>query len=97
MNQHVSERMTGHDKKVIRTGAVDGYQMTGWRYREDAVWHVKVWMNGHPGGWMGYTVKNGEFALKSGAKAHKEAISHMVREWDAETSAPTGRCLTVTG
>jgi hypothetical protein len=97
MNQHVSGRTTGHEKKVIRTGAVDGYQMTGWRYREDAVWHVKVWLNGHPGSWMGYTVTDGEFALKSGAKAQKEAILHVVRKWEAETSASPGLCLTITG
>jgi hypothetical protein len=92
MKQHVSERTT----KVVRAGAVDGYQITGWRYREEAVWHVKVWVDGNPGAWMGYAVTEGEFALKGGPKTHKEAILRVVRKWDAETTASSSLCLTVT-
>jgi hypothetical protein len=57
--------------KVNRSGTLGGYQVTGWQYLEDASWHVKVWLAARPGDWMGYTVTDGEFELKTGAEAHK--------------------------
>ncbi len=70
--------------KVNRSGTLGGYQVTGWRYLEDASWHVKVWLPARPGDWMGYTVTDGEFELKSGTEAHKETVLKLIAEWEAE-------------
>jgi hypothetical protein len=80
----VSERAMDHQGKVTRTGTMGGYQVTGWRYLDDASWHVKVWLVGRPGEWLGYTVTAGEFELKTGAQPQKEAVLHLISEWEAE-------------
>jgi hypothetical protein len=70
--------------KVTRRGIVGGYEVSGWRYVEDASWHVKVWPVGRPSGWIGYTVAAGIFELKMVAQAHKDAVMHVIREWETE-------------
>jgi hypothetical protein len=70
--------------KVNRSGSLGDYKVTGWRYVEDASWHVKVWLAARPGDWMGYTVTDGEFELKTGAEAHKETVLKLIAEWEAE-------------
>jgi hypothetical protein len=45
--------------KVTRSGTSGGYEVTGWRYANDASWHVKVWRAGRPNEWIGYTVTAG--------------------------------------
>jgi hypothetical protein len=70
--------------KVNRSGTLGGYQVTGWRYLEDASWHVKVWLAARPGDWMGYTVTDGEFQLKTGPEDHKETVLKLIAEWEAE-------------
>jgi hypothetical protein len=68
----------------IRSGASGGYEVTGWPCPEEARWHVKVWRAGCPDEWIGYTVTAGIFELKTGAQAHKEAVLHVIGEWEAE-------------
>jgi hypothetical protein len=70
--------------KVNRSGTLGDYQVTGWRYLEDASWHVKVWLVARPGDWIGYTVTHGEFELKTVAKGHKETVLQVITEWEAE-------------
>jgi hypothetical protein len=77
-----------NEGKVTRSSTLLGYQVTGWRYLEDASWHVKVWIAGHPADWMGYTVTAGKFELQTGTAAHKEAALRAIREWEAEASIP---------
>jgi hypothetical protein len=74
--------------KVTRSGMLDGYIVTGWRYPEDASWHVKIWHAGRPSDWLGYTVTAGIFELKTGAQAHKEAVMHVIGEWEAGIVEP---------
>jgi hypothetical protein len=81
---NVSERKMDHEGKLTRTGTLGDYQVTGWRYLEDASWHVKVWLAGRPSDWFGYMVTAGKFELKPGVKAHKEAVLHAISEWEAE-------------
>jgi hypothetical protein len=84
-NVNLNDRKTGTMKaKVTRSAALGGYHVTGWRYLEDASWHVKVWLAARPGDWIGYTVTDGVFELKTGAKAHKEAVLNVITEWEAE-------------
>jgi hypothetical protein len=70
--------------KVIRSATLGEYQVTGWRYLEDASWHVKVWLAARPGDWRGYTVTNGVFELKTGVEAHKETVLNVITEWEAD-------------
>jgi Anti-sigma-28 factor, FlgM len=70
--------------KVIRRGTFHGYEVTGWRYLEDVSWHIKVWPVGGPSGWIGYTVTAGIFELTMVAQAHREAILHVIGEWEGE-------------
>jgi hypothetical protein len=70
--------------KLTRRGSLGGYEMSGWRYLEDVSWHVKVWPVGRPSGWIDYTVAAGIFELKIVAPAHKEAVMHVIGEWEAE-------------
>jgi hypothetical protein len=70
--------------KETRTGMLGSYEVTGWRYSEHASWRVKVWRAGRPNEWIGYTVTAGTFELKSVAQAHKDAVLHVIGEWEAE-------------
>jgi hypothetical protein len=73
---------TTQDK--THSGVSGGYEVTGWRCAKDTSWHVKVWRAGCPDEWIGYKVTAGIFALKSGAQAHKEAVLHVIGEWEAD-------------
>jgi len=73
-----------NEDKVTRTGTMGDYRVIGWRHPEGTSWHVKVWLVGSPNDWLGYTVTAGQFELKTGAKAHKEAVLHVIGEWESE-------------
>ena len=74
-------------EKVTCSGAFNGYEVTGWRYMNTASWHVKVWLAGRPGDWIGYTVTGGKFELNMLAQAQKEeAVLHLIRQWEAQES-----------
>jgi hypothetical protein len=75
-------RKAGMKGKVTRRGISGGYEVIGWRDREDANWHVKVSPVGRPSGWIGYSVTAGIFELKMVAPAHREAVLHMIGEWE---------------
>jgi Anti-sigma-28 factor, FlgM len=75
--------------KVTRAGKLRGYMVTGWRYLEDNIWHVKVWQLGHASGWIGYTVTAGRFEVKVVAQGHKEAVLQLIGEWEAELGNPS--------
>jgi hypothetical protein len=77
-------RQTGMRGKVNRRGTLGGYEVTGWRYANDASWHVKVWPVGRPRSWIGYTVAAGVFELRIVAQAHKEAVLQVIGEWETE-------------
>jgi RNA polymerase sigma factor for flagellar operon FliA len=73
---------TTQDK--THSGASGGYEVTGWRCAKDTSWHLKVWRAGYPDEWIGYKVTAGIFALNSGVQAHKEAVLHVIGEWEAD-------------
>jgi hypothetical protein len=68
--------------KVTCRGTFGCYEVIGWRYHEDAVWHVRVWPVGRPSEWIGYTVSAGIFELNMVSPAHKEAVLHLIGEWE---------------
>ena len=75
-------RQTSLKGRETRRGTWGGYEVIGWRDREDANWDVKVWPVGRPSGWIGYTVRAGIFELKMVAQAHRDAVLHMIGEWE---------------
>lgn len=78
-------RQTSITGKVTCHGTFGGYYVTGWRYVEDASWHVKVWPVGRPNGWIGYTVTAGIFELTMVDQAHREAVLHVIEEWECNS------------
>jgi hypothetical protein len=56
--------------------------VTGWRKFENAGWRVKVWPVGRPSDWIGYTVAAGIFELTIVAQAHRDAVLHVIGEWE---------------
>jgi hypothetical protein len=74
--------------KVTRSGTSGGYEVTGWRYANDASWHVKVWRAGHQHEWMGYSMTAGVFELETGDQTHKEAALHVIGEWGCGKAEP---------
>jgi Anti-sigma-28 factor, FlgM len=83
-NARERAKQTSITDKVTCRGTFGDYEVTGWRYVEDATWHVKVWTVDEPSGWIGYTVAVGIFELKMVAQAHKEAVLHVIDEWETE-------------
>jgi hypothetical protein len=74
----------GSRDKVTRSGTFGDYEVTGWRYPEAASWKVKIWPVGRPSDWIGYTVTGGEFDSKMYAQSQKEAVVHLIGQWEAE-------------
>jgi hypothetical protein len=81
------ERMGGEMEaskgKITRSGAFGGYEVTGWRYAEEAAWHVKVWLAGRPGDWIGYTVTDGHFGPGTVPQAAAVAVLQLIAKWQA--------------
>jgi hypothetical protein len=84
-NARERARQTSATGIVTRRGTFGGSAVTGWRYAEDATWHVKVWPVGRPSGWIGYRVTAGIFELTIVAQAHKEAVLQVIGEWERNT------------
>ncbi len=79
----------GKLKKETGRGTFAGYDVSGWRYLDSATWHVKLWPATRPSEWIGYTVTGGEFELKMLAIPQKEAVLHLIREWETVYSNAT--------
>src|ERR1700691_2032948 len=77
------EEMVGVKKETGR-GSFVGYEVTGWRHMDTASWHVKVWPADRPSDWIGYTVTAGKFELTMFAQTQKEAVLHLIRQWETE-------------
>jgi hypothetical protein len=61
---------------------------SGWRYTEEAAWHVKVWLAGRPGDWIGYTVTDGRFGPGTVAEGAMAAVLHLITKWQALIPQP---------
>ena len=86
-------RRTSVTGKVTCRGSFGGYEVTGWRYVADATWHVKVWPVDRPSGWIGYRVAVGIFELEMVAQVHKEAVLHVIGEWEAKLAETQTRTV----
>jgi hypothetical protein len=82
-DERIGEAMEPSRGKVTRSGTFGNYEVTGWRYSEEAAWHVKVWLTGRPGDWIGYTVTDGHFGPGTVAEAAMIAVLHLIAKWQA--------------
>jgi hypothetical protein len=93
-DERMGEEMEPAKGKVTRSGTFGDYEVTGWRYKGEAAWHVKVWLAGRPGDWIGYTVTDGHFGPGTVAEAAMVAVLHLIANWQALV-APRGPAVEV--
>lgn len=68
---------------VSRKGAFGGYEVTGWRYTEDAAWHVKMRPKSQHRHETAYVVRDGTFDPETVIAKEKIAILTLIAEWEA--------------
>lgn len=68
---------------VSRRGAFGGYEVTGWRYAEDAAWHVKAGRPSRHQHAKTYVVKDGAFDSEPAIATEKIAILRLIAQWEA--------------
>jgi hypothetical protein len=68
---------------VSRKGVLGGYEVTGWRYAEDATWHVKA--SRKSSHWLAktYVVRDGAFDREPAIANEKTAILSLIGQWEA--------------
>jgi hypothetical protein len=68
---------------VSRKGAFGGYDVTGWRYVEDAAWHVKAGRKNSRWDTKAYLVRDGAFDPEPALPNEKVAILTLIAQWEA--------------
>jgi hypothetical protein len=68
---------------LSRRGASGGYDVTGWRYPEDAAWHVKAWRTSRHQPAKSYMVTDGAFDREPATANEKIAILSLISQWEA--------------
>jgi hypothetical protein len=68
---------------VSRSGAFGGYKVTGWRYEEDAAWHVKAGRKSSHHDSKTYVVRDGAFDPERVIFNEKIAVLTLIAEWEA--------------
>ena len=68
---------------VSRSGAYGGYQVTGWKYEEDVVWHVKAVRKSSYKDSKSYVVRDGAFDPDTAIPNEKVAILSLIAQWKA--------------
>jgi hypothetical protein len=68
--------------KIERSGNFGGFEVTGWRYSNLAIWHVKVWSinDGKPG--QSYVVAAGEIYPESLTPSERFATLRLIAFWE---------------
>ena len=70
--------------RVERKGNFGGYTVSGWRYSDLAIWHLKVWPIGDDSPEQTYIVSVGEFYPESIAPAERFAAQRRIGFWEAD-------------
>jgi hypothetical protein len=68
---------------LSRRGDRCGYEVTAWRYKEGAAWHVKAERKGHSLRAKAYVVRDGAFHPETASPAEKVAILSLIAQWEA--------------
>jgi hypothetical protein len=70
--------------RIERNGNFGGYAVSGWRYSDLAIWHLKVWSIGDDKPQQTYIVSVREFYPGSIAPAEKFAALRLIAFWEAD-------------
>jgi hypothetical protein len=68
---------------VSRRGALGGYEVMGWRYVEDAAWHVKAGRKNRHWIAKAYVVRDGALHPETALANEKVAILSLIAQWEA--------------
>jgi hypothetical protein len=68
---------------VSRKGVLGGYEVAGWRYTEDAAWHIKANRKSSPGKAKAYVVRDGGFQPETASTSEKVAILTLIAQGEA--------------
>ena len=74
---------------VSRSGALGGYKVTGWRYEEDVVWHVKARRKSSYQDSKAYVVRDGALDPDTAIPTEKAAILSLIAQWEAAKPTAT--------
>jgi hypothetical protein len=66
-----------------RNGTFGGYEVRGWRYTEEAAWHLKVRLTSGYRSENAYVVEDGEFDPKTATVEEKMVILGFIAQWEA--------------
>jgi hypothetical protein len=70
--------------RLERSGSFGGYAVSGWRYSDLAIWHLKVWSISDDKPEQTYIVSVGEFYPESIAPAEKFAALRLIAFWEED-------------
>jgi hypothetical protein len=70
---------------VSRNGTIGQYEVRGWRYTEEHVWHLKVGLKGGGRYEDSYLVRNGEFDPKTATLEVKMVVVFLIAQWESES------------
>lgn len=72
------------DWRTERSGRFGGYAVSGWRYNDLAIWHVKVRSMSEDNPGRSYVVSAGEFYPASVGPAEKFATLGLIAFWETD-------------
>jgi hypothetical protein len=69
--------------KAERSGHFGGYIVSGWRYKDLAIWHLRVWCVSDDMPVRSYVVLAGEFYPEPSSSEERFATLRLVALWEA--------------
>ena len=70
--------------RIDRSGQHESYLVSGWRYSELPVWHITMQQPNKGKQGQSYLVVAGEFYPDSVSRAEREAVLHLIADWETE-------------
>jgi hypothetical protein len=70
--------------RTERSGEFGGFAVSGWRYAEIAIWHMKISVQMYDKPEKAYVVTAGEFYPDTASEAEKVAMIHLISQWETE-------------
>ena len=69
--------------RIERSGNFGGYVVSGWRYTDLAIWHVKLWSKNESNPQQTYIVAAGELYPDTILPAERFAVLRLIAMWEA--------------
>jgi hypothetical protein len=71
-------------KKIEKWRLHGTFEVSGWRYEGDFLWHLKVWPENRDVWRNIYKVMSGAFEPDTATDAEREAVLHLIAQWEHE-------------